>query len=299
VKTDPSVTIQIRGGIGNQLFMYAMVRRLSLVNSVPLYLETHSGFQGDYFQRDYGLNVFNISGYEIVTERRSNLRRRGTIVANRMLPFSRRGFFREEPGRFDQRFLDLKVGRPVFLEGYWQDERYFADIRSVLQCDLKFLRQHSDAHESLARKMRGSESVAVHVRQLQGPAGIEQPSDATKSLPGEYYRSAVQRIKERVPNPEFYLFSDSSSVAAIPGADESLTRIENTGPDAQYDDLFLMSQCRHFVLANSTFSWWGAWLGKMQESMIVSPAMREWGQLVQIPDEWHALEWSRKNGLSN
>src|SRR5208337_4884730 len=279
-----SVTTQIRGGIGNQLFIYAMVRRLSLANGVPLHLETRSGFDGDFFRRTYGLNVFNIAGQEFSAPRRPQWSRRAIMGANALLPFPRRWYFRESSGSFEPRYLDLKVVRPVYLEGYWQDERYFADIRAQLKEDLAFVNPHPGANEALAREMRSSESVAVHVRRLD-----------VASLPVEYYRTAIQRMKERLREPRFYLFCNNPELAAIPGVAEDVKRVENIGETAQYEDLHLMSQCRHYVLANSTFSWWGAWLGRTQESIVVAPIMREWNQLARLPDEWHAFEWSGRS----
>jgi hypothetical protein len=277
------VTTQIRGGIGNQLFIYAMVRRLSLMNGVPLYLDIKSGFQGDRYRRTYGLSVFKISGEEIAAPRFSQGLRRSTIVLNTILPFSKRWFLREKDGGFESRYLDLKVKRPVFLEGYWQDERYFSDIRLQLREDLTFNNPYAEESASLVQMMRNSESVAVHVRQ----------SDVEK-LPWKYYRWAIARIKERIPHPRLYLFCDNPELMGIPGVEGELVRVTNTGDDAQYKDMFLMSQCRHYVIANSTFSWWATWLGRTTDSIVASPVMHEWKQLVRIPVEWGALEWSRQ-----
>lgn len=290
----PSVATQIRGGIGNQLFIYAMVRRLSLASGVPLYLETKSGFDGDFFCRSYGLDVFDIAGRQITAERRPKWSRRATIVANALLPFSRRWYFRESNGSFESRYLDLKVTHPIHLEGYWQDERYFADIRTQLKSDLTFVKPHREANLALAAEMRKSESVAVHVRRLLGiPTRSHHPAVFFKSLPPEYYRAAIQRMKERLQEPRFYLFCDDPELTAIPGVEEDVKRVENTGEDGQYEDLYLMSQCHHYVLANSTFSWWGAWLGRTHDSLVISPVMQQWAQLVRIPDEWAAFEWRR------
>lgn len=295
MKTSPSITVQIRGGIGNQLFMYAMGRRLSLVNRVPLYLDISSGFQDDYFRRSYGLDVFNISGCEAARVRPSRSRRRATIAANLMLPFPCRWYFRESGSQFDKRYLDLRVVRPIFMEGYWQDERYFSDIRSELKRNLTFRQRHEEPNERLAYEIRSSESVAIHMRRLHGvPAGCQEGSAVVESLPIDYYYAAFKEIKERIRNPKFYLFSDSRSWPPAFAFTESVVRVESEGKNAQYEDLRLMSQCRHFILANSTFSWWGAWLGRTSESIVISPVMREWGQIVSLPDEWRCIQWSKK-----
>jgi hypothetical protein len=302
MKSHPSVTFQVRGGIGNQLFMYAMARRLALVNRVPLYLETESGFAGDFFRRNYGLDRFHMAGEEVRRARRSQLRRRAAIAVNEMLPFAFRWFCREPDAgphaAFDERLLSFKVVRPVFLEGYWQDQRYFADIGAELSLELTFSTKHTAANERLADQMRSTESVAVHIRQLHGvPAGVAAPSATIASLPAEYYRAAIARIREMVPRARIYLFSDSPSHAVLPIGEDDAVRVVNEGEDAQYEDLWLMSQCRHFVLANSTFSWWGAWMGRTAHSVIVSPVMSEWGQRVRLPASWQAIEWRRGGGL--
>ncbi len=291
----PSVTIQLRGGIGNQLFIYAMGRRLSLANGIPLYLDVSSGFQGDFFRRNYGLNAFNIAGRAVIRVRPSQWKRRAAIAANGMLPFRYRRYFRESGGHCDCRYLDLRVVRSIFLEGYWQDEQYFSDIRHELKRDLTLRQRHAEENERLARKIRNSESVAVHVRRLHGvPAGCQEANSAVESLPVDYYLAALREIRERTRNPKFYLFSDSQSWPTVPAIPEDVVRVASEGENAQYEDLWLMSQCRHFVLANSTFSWWGAWLGRTPESIVISPVMHEWDQIVKLPDEWRSIQWSKK-----
>jgi hypothetical protein len=138
------------------------------------------------------------------------------IAMNEVLPFRFRWFFREADvgphAEFDERMLSLKVTRPVFLEGYWQDRRYFADIEAELREELTFSTAHTEANERLAAQMRSTESVAVHLRQLQPnpPTGVDRQSSTLAILPAEYYTAAVARIRELVPNARLYLFSDST-----------------------------------------------------------------------------------------
>jgi hypothetical protein len=294
VKDNPSVTARIRGGLGNQIFMYAMGRRLSLTNGVPLYLDTQSGFEGDYYRRTYGLKFFRVSGQEVPGVSSSKFIKLAKISASRALPFSRRRYHSDLSVMFDPRFLDLRVDRPIFLDGYWQDNRYFSDIRAVLLSDLTLQQPLRESAESLAQQMRSSESVAIHIRLLHSlPAGIDQPSVAAVNLPVEYLRTAIQKIKEQVRDPKFYLFSDSKSISTIPGLGEDVTRVEWGGDDAAHEDLYLMSQCKHFIIANSTFSWWGAWLGRNSQSIIVTPALSELQKRLRVPEEWHCIELSQ------
>ncbi|HYL72968.1 MAG TPA: alpha-1,2-fucosyltransferase [Bryobacteraceae bacterium] len=271
-----------------------MGRRLALVNSVPLYLDVSSGFEGDYFRRTYGLNKFNITGRAVARVRQPQWKRRAAITVNGMLPFRYRRYFRESGSQFDQRYLDLRVARSIFLEGYWQDEQYFSDIRPKLKDELTFRQRHQEQNEGLAREIRKSESVAVHVRRLHGvPAGCQEAQSAIRSLPIDYYFSAFREIRERTRNPKFYLFSDSRFHLFAPAIQEDVIQVSNEGENAQFEDLWLMSQCRHFILANSTFSWWAAWLGRTPESIVISPVMHEWNQIVKLPDEWRSIQWPK------
>jgi hypothetical protein len=205
---------------------------------------------------------------EMCLAKRSQLKRRAEIAINERLPFRSRWYFREPDeapnATIDRRILSFRVVRPTFLEGYWQDERYFSDIAAELKQELTFSTRHTAANEELAAQMRSGESVAVHMRLLQPnpPAGVDKPLDTIATLCVEYYRAAIAAIRERVPGAKLYLFSDSPANAVLPIGEDDAVRVVNEGEDAQYEDLWLMSQCRHFVLANSTFSWWGAWMGE-------------------------------------
>ena len=291
----PSVTVRIRGGIGNQLFMYAMARRLTIVNRVPLYLETGSGFADDFYRRIFELDKFNVVGERVALPPISKPRRGISMAANALLPFSLRRTYHDLWWKFNPGYLKLMVNRPIFLDGYWQDERYFEDIRSELKGDLTFRQSHSEANHKLALEMQSNESVAVHLRQLHcQPAGAQQVLPHVRNLPEEYYRTAIAKIKKRAKSPQVYLFSDKEEISPSFLNEEDVTRVRNKGEDSTYEDLWLMSQCHHFVLANSSFSWWGAWLGRSSDSMVVSPRVAEWALSSKLPKEWAAIEWSSR-----
>ena len=289
-----SVTVQIRGGLGNQLFMYSMARRLASANNVPLFLEVRSGFTKDFYKREYGLDRFNVIGSEVKQREYSKVRRAVSIGLNSLLPFSRRVSYHETSQKFDHRYQDLRVRCPVYLYGYWQDECYFSDIREQLKSELTLRGSRHASSERLAQEMRGCEAVAVHLRMLHGvPAGSEQVLPGGKNLPVEYYQWAIEEIKRRVTAPKLYLFSDKREVPASLISQLDVTRVASEGEDATYEDIWLMSQCRHFVIANSTFSWWGAWLGREADSVVVSPSTSEWVPTPKLPKEWNAIEWSQ------
>jgi len=273
--------------------MYAMARRLASSNNVPLFLETSDGFAKDFYKRSYGLDRFNISGSEVTGRGFTKVQRATSMGLNLLLPFSRRKRYYEASPEFDPRYLDLKIKRPIYVCGYWQDERYFSDIRQQLKSELTFKGSRQECSERLAQEMRRCEAVAVHLRLLHGvPAGSEKMLAGGKNLPEEYYTSAIAEIKKRVAAPKFYLFSDKREIPASFSALD-MTRVASEGDDASYEDLWLMSQCRHYVIANSTFSWWGAWLGREVGSVVVSPSTSQWVPTAKLPEDWKAIEWSQ------
>jgi len=291
----PSVTVQIRGGLGNQLFMYAMARRLATANQVPLFLDTGSGFKNDFYRRNYGLDRFNICDSQTVEAEAeySKLRRAISMGLNSLVPFSLRRSYHESGSDFDPRYLSLKVKQPIHVYGYWQDERYFDDVRSELKTAFTLQGTRTEASLHLAEEMRQGESVAVHLRLLHGvPAGSEKMLVGGKNLPEEYYRFAISEIQKRTTGTRFYIFSDRKEIPIDFFSGAQVTRVASEGEESTYEDLWLMSQCRHFVIANSTYSWWGAWMGRTDDSIIISPSTKEWTPAPSLPKDWNAIQWS-------
>lgn len=136
-------------------------------------------------------------------------------------------------------------------------------------------------------------AVAVHVRFFDDP-GAEGVNNAS----GGYYRRAILEMEQRVPEAHYYLFSDRPEEAQriIPLPDSRTTVVDHNQGDAMaYADLWLMSQCRHFIIANSTFSWWGAWLSENKDKQIIAPGFEKrdgimwWGFKGLLPKKWIKL----------
>lgn len=278
------VIAKVEGGLGNQMFIYAAAKGLAVRNNVPLKLDVVSGYLNDVYGRQFCLDHFNIEA-EIATPKESFTtnfgpkRRYWTRKMNRLLPFSHRSYIEEEKV-FDKRLLGLKVIRSVYLQGYWQDERYFKDIEDIIRKDFTIATDHEEANIKLAERISGSNGVCLHARR----------GDYPHALPIAYYKEAIKYVTQKVQNPHFYCFSDDSSwieqnlVVAHPS-----TVIRNNNEMRSYEDLWLMSKCRHFIVANSSFSWWGAWLNPDPNKVVVAPA--RWGYDTAIPKTWKALEY--------
>jgi hypothetical protein len=218
--------------------------------------------------REYALTGFQLDA--VVTELHPRVlagwegRERRRLFARRSLQIIRQ---RDSDFTVDSRVLVAPDN--VLLIGYWQSEDYFLDVHAAIRRELRFrsgLAPGYAGFESLATK---PSSVAVHVRRG------DYVSDATTSavhgaLGPDYYRRALAFVAERVQEPEYLAFSDDPEwVERELAAKLSLTVV--SGGDA-HQDLQLMSLCTHHVIANSSFSWWGAWLGEQDGSVVVAPA---------------------------
>lgn len=291
----------MKGGLGNQLFIYAAARRLSHISNVPLKLDAVSGFRGDFYRREYCLGSFNIKAepasrigcYDYPLSRGVRLIARRL---NARLPFSRRWYIEEEGDAFDPRLLILRIsGRQYpYLDGYWADERYFRDIEAIIRADLQIVAPLNEPTLRLADQIHSCCAVSMHARRLRElPAGSSaKPLPSSKqSLPIEYYSRAVEWIEQRVPNPVFFCFADYPEwFRENIETRRPVVVVENSGRNDQaYQDLWLMSQCRHHIIANSTFSWWGAWLGINPDKLVVSPDEKRPPRWATPVPSWHRI----------
>lgn len=292
------VIVRLRGGIGNQLFCYAAARRLALVNDAELVLDAVSGFSRDQiYHRKYGLEKFMINARLAAPNERfqpfERPRRSVARFASQLRPFENRYYIQEEGMSFDPRLLNVR-SKAVYLDGYWQSERYFADVSSAIRDDLRIKPPSDRVNRELAELIRGTESACLHVRWFETP---DSRGPGKWNLALEYYQSAILALEGRVGKVHYFIFSDDPIAAAeklgLP-ADRAVAVQHNRGDGNAAYDLWLMTQCRHFIIANSTFSWWGAWLGTVPSTTVIAPArqtrgMTAWGFEGLLPDTWIAV----------
>ncbi len=289
---------RIFGGIGNQLFCYAAARRLALVNGAELVIDDVSGFVRDHnYQRRYQLDHFSIPCRKAAAGERlepfSRVRRNLMRFVNRRRPFAGRSYIQQQGVDFEPRLLAVKPRGALYLEGYWQSEDYFKDVAATIRADLQLRPPADDVNRRVASSLQDSLAVAVHVRFFDAP----QEAGAS-NVPGDYYRRAVERMEELAPGAHYFVFSDHPEAAAslISLPEKRLTPVShNRGDENAWADLWLLSQCRHFIIANSTFSWWGAWLGKYPGKIVIAPGLETrsgkmyWGFKGLLPDHWIKL----------
>jgi len=287
----------MKGGLGNQIFCYAAARRLALVNNAELVIDDVTGFIRDLkFKRVYALEHFNIPARMATPAERlepfERYRRGIAKYIARQRPFQIRRYIEQEMTEFDARLLELRFSGTVYIDGLWQSEGYFKDYESVIRRDLLITPPQDASNLAMKQRIASINAICIHVRWFHKVIG--GAARAEHNLAGRYYARAVEKIVGMVASPHFIVFSDDPGAAiemlALP-ASMSTGVFCNQGRQDQYADLWLMTHCRHFIIANSTFSWWGAWLAGSRQKIVIAPHINvtgigAWGFDGLIPDSW-------------
>ena len=279
------------------MFQYAVGRALSLERNQPLLLDV-SGFAGYGLHHGFELKRVFLDHVQIATEAevRSILGWQNAVGIRRVFvrpalaAFRRQGFVVEPHFHY---WPGIKnVARDCYLSGYWQTEKYFLDAAPVIRADFTFKSALTGGNADLAEQISGGNSVSLHVR--RGDYASNPKTTATHGLCSlDYYRSAVRYVSERVENPIFFVFSDDLDwVKANLKVDFPCQYVDHNYGDKSYNDMHLMSLCRHQIIANSSFSWWGAWLNANPDKIVVAPKkwfVNENNTADLLPQGWVSL----------
>jgi len=288
----------IIGGLGNQMFQYAVGRALSLERRVPLYLDTQD-FSGYTLHNGFELDcIFNIKA-QLATDReiKDILGWRANSPIRQQLLFKKqlrklRGSKMFVDTQFSSWNQISEVPDAAYLMGNWQTEKYFYKAQDAIRLDFTFKQPITECNAELIDLINGSVSVSLHIR--RGDIASNPISLAFHGLCSlGYYQKALEYVTDRVANPTFFIFSDD-----IPWARENLRLkhscyyVENNKGIESYNDMRLMSLCQHHIIANSSFSWWGAWLNSNPNKIVVAPkvwAVADFDTSDIVPDAWIKL----------
>lgn len=292
------IVVRLFGGLGNQLFIYAAARRMALINHAELLIDDVSGFSEDYvYKRYFQLDHFSISYKKATSAERlepfSRIRRYFLRRWNQHKPYEQRTYLMQDGVDLDQRLINFKLKGNLYLEGYWQSEDYFKDVEDVIRRDLKIIPPTDVSNLLMAEQIGRCNAVSVHVRFFDEPQIL-----AINNAPTDYYLRAIETMERMVPDAHYFIFSDQVDTARnrIPLLNDRVTFVvHNKGDENAYADLWLMSQCKHFIIANSTFSWWGAWLSANPSKHVIAPGFEMrygkmwWGFKGLLPSNWIKL----------
>jgi len=249
------------------------VRSLSLKLQSELKTD-HSFFEEDtkglHTKRHYELDIFNCIQTQ-ASDEEIKIIRKNDILSRLSKFFSNNGItiFNEKSFSYDPGIN--KLSGDVYLNGFWQSEKYFKDIREILLKEFSLKVKLSGAAESLKNKISSDEqSVSIHFRRgdyVHLASAIAH--HGAKDL--DYYSDAITSIKQFLNDPSFYIFSDDINWVKENFKIENAPYVEGL---KSHEDLELMKTCQHNITANSSFSWWGAWLNNNPEKKIIAP--KQW-----------------------
>jgi len=294
------VVTRLIGGLGNQMFQYAAGRALALRSGAALKLDL-SGF-AVYPKRHYELGDFLICATPASDVDRAAF---GLRAAGALAEWGRRvrrllgtdigsegsPIYTERHFHFDAQVRDLTP--PVYLDGYWQSEKYFSDCAELLRQEFTPSMSLDGENAAMAARIAAVNAVSLHVRRGDYVSELDV-SRYHGICPPDYYRSAVDYIAQRVPGIHLFVFSDDQHwVRENLRFDLPTTLVAANSPDRGFRDMQLMARCRHHIVANSSFSWWGAWLNPARGKIVVAP--RRWFDASSndtrdlIPPDWVRL----------
>lgn len=270
-----TVTTRLLGGLGNQMFQYAAARALADRAGSELLLDV-SEF-AHYTLRRYELDTLRVRARVLPAPAQTAavgpLARKARSLVQRLLP-ARKGtpVYREPSFAFDPGLLQQRP--PVALEGYWQSEKYFLDDADAIRRDFTLAGEPDAANRAVLQRMQGTVPVSLHVRRGDYVTNANAAAFHGTCSPG-YYRQAVEHIAQRCGPVTLFVFSDDQGWvrANMPFAHPTV-HVDCNPPDRGVWDMHLMKHCRHHVVANSSFSWWGAWLNPSSDKIVVAP--RRW-----------------------
>lgn len=271
------IVVRLTGGLGNQMFQYAFGRatanRLGVEMRLDLSDSTLSIHQGYELKRVFGIeakiatesDMANVLGWqrpEAVRKALKKLRLTALFV---------KGLVEEPHFHFSAKMLH--VPDKTYLNGYWQSEKYFKSVAEYIRNEFKFYKPPSAVNKVLLQEIADANTTAIslHVRR-----GDYVHNQAVSQVHGNcslaYYHAAIQYVLQRVQSPLFYVFSDDMDWVRnhleMPFPHKLITH--NRG-ESSYEDMRLMSLCQHHIIANSSFSWWGAWLNANPKKLVIAP----------------------------
>lgn len=288
VHNDKSLRVLLCGGLGNQLFQYAYGRALALRSGLPLQLDAVNLFNRDLrYQRNYELSSFKLFD-DVRVVQHPKLFFRSEFALRRYLcclGLSRLCCLITEKNAdvYDSQQIPTVVSGGHWVHGYWQCEDYFSDYAETVRRDLEPVKDSGIAMNTAL--LGEGELVAIHFRR----------ADYSNILSLNYYRRGIEFLRSRLSNLSFLVFTDEPDwwyTSDI--VDNDMLLFDDTGLSPG-EVLLAMASCRHFIIANSSFSWWSAWLGERADSVIVSPARRHWFNSDAPVDRWVCLNASEES----
>ncbi len=291
------IIVLLNGGLGNQMFQYATARRLAFFHQTELKLDLSilEGSMAGGTKREYGLHQLNIHA-GIATKREISAFTRHErnriarylfrVCQNFSIANSLPQVLHQRYSHFDPAILEAPDNS--YLDGYWQSERYFADISALIRTEFTLKKPLPASLKRVEEEILSKNSVSLHIRR-----GDYVSRKIVNEIHGvcspDYYLESVDRVAAQITAPHFFIFSDDPAWVTehfrIPYPMSVMDHFAEA-----HEDIYLMSICKHHIIANSSFSWWGAWLSDNPGKIVYAPLhwynKSEADTTDLIPDTW-------------
>ena len=286
-----NLIIRISNGLGNQLFMYASAYGMSKKLNRKLLIDNESSFKSTKNISDYLLNNFNITS-EIASDRYKFISLYGYLKRKFLLKtdlFRKKKFFYlekknlEKITNYNDDFLNKFFNNNMYVEGYFESEKYFLNYKNSLLNEFKFKNPDIYQNNLYFNNITKSNSVALCIRQNRYIEGLNNNNEINRKKSWdftleqvEYINKSVQIIKSKISNAKFFLWSNDfqnlkSNFFNFDYQNINLNET-NDSVDKRILGLYLLTNCKHFVVTSSSFNWWGAWLSANENKIIVRPS---------------------------
>ena len=298
------LVVRIANGLGNQLFLYASSYALAKQLDRELLIDEKSGFLNEERKIKYELSNFNITSKLSANEYKfdnqiKNIKR---FLLKKIDKFSeRKNFLIEETNdkketEFSNKYLKQRYKDVVFLEGYFQSEKYFINYKNDIMQEFTFKTEIKKNNLELQKMILNTNSILVHIRQHAFTETPKKQINEKNLLKSDQHTrenivhnlKAIKYFKTKIDNAKFFIFSnDFKNLKNIFIGDEYYFVDQNIKLEPIYD-FYLMTLCKHFIVSPSTFSWWAAWLSKNENKICISPPENMGMSLNRdvIPDDW-------------
>lgn len=292
-----NIIVQLQGGLGNQLFQYATARALAHQHQIPLLLD-QSWFTKTYDDvtpRELLLPTLNTKGALISLDSPPKRPKRIRRILQKLWPINPYVYFEQNPYYFDSSLLKVPTFKTqnLYLMGYWQSYRYFESIKKILQSEVS-PKSPLDAHyQNYLNQIKASNSAMIHVRRGDY-VHLASAAEVHGFIGLDYYQQGMEALLHKNPETQFFVFSDDLDwVRSNLPYQDKITFIKSLEKsDAVIQELELMTHCQNHLIANSSLSWWAAWLAKSVNNTVICPS-RWTNDLAKSWDDLLPANWQR------
>lgn len=266
--------VRLKGGLGNQMFQYAFGRRITAETGVEVKLDALNGFKDDFFERYFCLHNYAITLDTADREELEKYHFYNAAIPGRFLEKVRsdeQKYIVKESHRFTYMKKLFNNSEDRYYDGYWQNPEYFQNIKPILLREFNLKDETKQSIENLENEILNCQSVGIHVRKphaLKNNIIDSGTLNRFEVITKEYYLKAISILNRVIKGMSFYVFTDDTGYAKeiLSGID-----LKSIQSNKEYEDLYLLSRCRHQIISNSTFSWWSAWLNINKDKIVISP----------------------------